>query len=96
LRINLYNVPIAEPNSLSVLRNKSSSNPRAILMNPSAALHAVKQGRQNVMGMTVMAIGPDVRCSPRYVLSVVKIPRYLSSPARAGLYIVTSATTKSE
>ncbi len=46
------------------------------------------------MGIVALAIGLDARCSPQYVPSVAKKPKYRSSLAKAGRCIVAIATTR--
>jgi hypothetical protein len=64
-------------------------------MSPSDALLAARHERQSVMEAVVMATDP-ARCSPQFVLSVVRKPKYRLSPAKAGRFIAVSATIKSE
>ncbi len=57
---SLSSVPIVGLPSLSVLRSKSFSNPGAILMSPSAAPHAARQGSQSVTEIAVTEL--HARC----------------------------------
>jgi len=63
-------------------------------MSPSAAPHAVRQGSQNDTEMATT--GPDARCSPQYVLSAAKTPKYLLNPAVIDRFTVAIATVKSD
>ena len=83
-----------EPPSLSALRNKNFSSPRAMLMSPSAVPNAARQGNQNVTEAVTTA--PDVRCSPRYAPSVARTPKYPSNHAVTGLFTVAIAIVKSD
>ena len=94
MRTKYFNVPIVELLLLSALRNKNSSNLKAILTSLSAVPHAANQGRQNVTGM--LATGHNVKCSPQYVPSVARKPKYRSSPAKVDPCIVVSATVRSD
>ena len=82
--------------SASPLGNKSSFNPRAILMSPSAVPHADRQGRQSGMEMVVTATGSRAKCLLPYAPSAAKTPKYLLSLPTAGRSIVASATVKSD
>jgi hypothetical protein len=62
-------------------------------MNPSDALLAARQERPSV---TEVAATDPARCFPQCALSVVRKPKYRSSPAKADQYIAASATIKSE
>ena len=81
--------------SLSALRNKNSSHPKAILTSLSAVSHAAKQGRQSAEVVVAMATGPSGKCFPQYAPSVAKRPKYHSSPAKVDQYIVAIATIRS-
>ena len=96
MRKNHSSVPTVELPSLSALRSKSSSNLKATLMNQSAVPHAARPERHHATEMTATATDPSARCSPQYVLSVAKTPKYLSSPERIDQYIVVNATRLSE
>ena len=65
-------------------------------MSLNAVPHAAKQGSQSVTEMVVTATGPDARCSRPYAPTVVRIPKYRSSPAKVDRYIAVSATAKTE
>jgi len=89
-------VPIVGLTSASPLRNKSSFNPRAILMSPSAVLHAVRQGRQSGTEVVVTATGSHAKCFLPYAPSAAKTPKCLLSLPMAGRSIVAIATVKSD
>ena len=93
-------MPIVGLTSASPLGNKSSINPRAILMNPSAVLHVDRQGRQSGtgmgMGMVVTVMGSHARCFLPHALSAAKTPKCLLRLPMAGQSIVAIATAKSE
>ena len=89
-------MPIVGPISASPLKNKSSSNPRAILMSPSAALHADRQERQSGTQVVVTDTVSRARCTPPYAPTVVERPKYLSHLPTAGRSIVAIATEKSD
>ena len=76
----------------SVLRNKSFSRLKAILMSLSAVPRAVKQGRQIVTEM--VTTGPSDECFPQYVPRVVRKPKYRSNPVKVDQCIVVNATVK--
>ncbi len=80
--------------SLSALRNKSSSNLKAILTSPSAVRHAAKQGKQSVTETVATAIDPGAKCSLRYAPNAVKKLKYHSSPVKVDQCIVVSATVR--
>ena len=80
--------------SLSALKSKSFSNLGAILMSPSAAPHAARQGNQSVM--EAAATGPDARCFPQYVPSVAKILKYPLNLAVIDRFTVAIAIVKSD
>jgi hypothetical protein len=81
--------------SLSALRTKSFSSLRAILTSPSVVRNAARQGSHNVTEVVVVVITvPDVRCSPQYVPSVAKTPKYPLNHAVIDLFIVAIATVK--
>ena len=80
--------------SLSALRNKSFSNLGAIIVIPSAALHAARQG--NYMGLATMAAVPTAKCFGQYAPIVVKIPKYPLNLVPVDGCIVAIATVKSE
>jgi len=63
-----------------------------ILTSPSVALLAVKQREPGTIALAVTEL--TARCIPQYVLSVVKTAKCPLSLARAGQYIVVSATTR--
>jgi len=67
-------------------------HPEAILTTLSAVPHAARPGRHNVTEMIATATVPGVRCSPQCVLSVARIVKCHSSPAKADRYIVAIAT----
>ena len=48
------------------------------------------------MEMMVTATDPGAKCSPQYALSVVKTPKYHSSPVKVDRCIVVSATVVSD
>jgi len=88
-------------NSSSALRNKSFSNPEAILTSPNVAPNAVRQEKQNVMEMVVTAMEmvatatePNAKCSPRFVPSAVRKLKYRSSLVKADQCIAVIATVK--
>ena len=89
-------MPIAGPTSASLLRNKSSINPRAILMSPSAVLRADRQGRRSGAAVVVTATGNHARCSLQHAPSAEKTPKCLLSLPVAGQSIVAIATKKSD
>jgi len=64
-------------------------------MNPSDALLAARQGSPSVTEVAAMATDP-ARCFPQCALSVVRKPKYRSSPAKADLYIAAIATIKTD
>jgi len=80
--------------SLSALRSKSFSNLGAILMSPSVAPRAVRQGSQNDSEMT--ATGPDARCFLRHVPSAARTPKYPLNLAVISQSTVAIATVKSD
>ncbi len=80
--------------SLSVLRNKSFSNPEAMLMSQSAVPRAAKQGSQSVT--ETAATGPDARCFPRHAPSAARTPRYPLNLAVISRFTVAIATVKSD
>jgi len=90
-----------EVNSPSALRNKSYSNPEATLTSPNVAPNAVRQEKQNVMGIvaTVMemvatATEPNGKCSPRFVPSAIRKLKYRSSHVKVDPCIAVIATAK--
>jgi hypothetical protein len=62
-------------------------------MNPSAALHVVKQ--ENLSALEVVAMVINARCIQRLVLSVIKTLKFPSNLAKADQFIVEIATAKS-
>ncbi len=80
--------------SLSALRNRSFSNPEAILMSPSAVPRAAKQGSQSVTEIVVT--GPDARCFPQHARSVARILKYTLNLVVIGRCIVAIVTEKSD
>ena len=80
--------------SLSALKNRSFSNPEVILMSPSAAPRAVRQGSQSVT--EIVATDPDARCFPQHAPSVARILKYPLNLAVIGRCIVAIATVKSD
>ena len=94
MRTSRSSVPIVGLPSLLALRSKSFSNLGAILMSPSAAPHAARQGSQNDTEMT--ATGPDAKCFGQHAPSVAKIPRYPLNPVLVDRCIVAIATVKSD
>jgi len=96
LKLKRSSVPIVGLTSALPLRNKSSFNPRAILMSPSAVLHAERQGRQNGAEVVVTATGPHGRCSLPHAPSAAKRPKCLLSLLVAGQSIVAIVTKKSD
>jgi len=93
LRKSHSSVPTVGLLSPLALRNKSSFKLKAILTSPSVVRHAARQGNQSVTETVATAKGrPGAKCSPRYVPSVVKKPKYRSSRARVDRCIVASAT----
>jgi len=80
--------------SLSALRNKSFSNPEAILTSQSAVPHAARQGRQS--DTETAATGPDARCFLRHVPSAARIPKYPLNLAVISRFTVAIATVKSD
>ncbi len=74
-------------------------------MIPSAVPHVARKGRHGstatvataatAIGMIAMATGLNAKCFLRYALSVEKLPRYHSSPAKIGRFIVAIATVGS-
>jgi hypothetical protein len=89
-------VPIVGLTSASPLGNKSSFNPRAILMSPSAVPHADRQGRQSGMEVVVAATGSLAKCFLPYAPSAAKTPKCLLSLPMAGQSIVAIVTVKSD
>ena len=89
-------MPIAGPTSASLLRNKSSFNPRAIPMSPSAVLHAERQRRHSGTEVVVTATGCHARCFLPHAPSAAKTPKCLLSLPPAGRSIVAIATVKSD
>ena len=69
--------------------------PEAVPTIPSVVPHAARKGKDGSMA-TVAAIGLDAKCFPRYVLSVAKLPRYHSSPAKIDQCIVATTTARSD
>jgi len=65
-------------------------------MSLSAVRHAVKQGKQNVTATVAVATDPGDKCSPQYVLSVAKIPKYHLSLVKVDQCIVVSATVSKD
>jgi hypothetical protein len=65
-------------------------------MSLSAVPHAAGQGNQSVTEIAALAMGPDARCSPQYVPSVAKIPRYPLNRAETSRCTVAIATVKSD
>jgi len=66
-------------------------------MSPSDAQLAARQGSQSVMVVVVAAMATDLaRCSPRYVPSVERTPKYRSNPVKADQCIVASAIIKTD
>jgi len=85
------------------LRNKNNLLPEAILTSPSVVSHVDRKGRHGstvtvviAMETIAMATGLSGRCSLRYALSVEKIPRYHSNPAKIGRCIAAIATIRSD
>jgi len=89
-------VPIVGLTSASPLGNKSSFNPRAILMSPSAVPHADRQGRQGGMEVVVAATDSHGKCFLPYAPSAAKTPKCLLSLSMTGRSIVAIATVKSD
>lgn len=80
--------------SLSALRNKSFSNPEAILMSPSAVPRAARQGSQSVT--EAAATGPADRCFPQNVPSAARTPKYPLNLAGISRFTVAIATVQSD
>ena len=102
MRTSLSSVSIAGIPSPSAPGNKSNLHPEVILMIPSAAYRAARKGRHGriaivatVIATTAMATGLSARCFLRYALSVAKLPRCHSNPAKIGRCIVVTATIRS-
>ena len=64
-----------------------------MLMSPSAALFAVKQGEPSAIASVVTDLA--AKCIPQYALSAVRNVKYRSSLERTGQYIVVGATARS-
>jgi hypothetical protein len=96
LKPKRYNVLTVAPNLPLPLRTRSSFNPRAILMSPSAVPHAGRQGRQSRVEVVGTAMGPRARCSLPNAHSAAKRPKCLLRLPLAGQSIVEIATTKSD
>jgi hypothetical protein len=82
--------------SASLLRNKSSISPRAILMSPSDVPHADRQGRQSGTEVVATATGSHVRRLLPHAPSAGTTPRCLLSLLVAGRSIAAIATVKSD
>jgi hypothetical protein len=79
--------------SASLLRSRSSTLPRGIPTNPNAARPAAQKGEASVIALAVIVLTElIVGCIQRYVLSVAKNVKCLSSLGRAGPYIAVIAT----
>jgi hypothetical protein len=89
-------VPIVGLTSASLLRSKSSFNPRAIPTSPSAVPHADRRGRQSGMEVVGIATGPQGKCFLPYAPSAAKTPKCLLSLPTAGRSIAAIATIKSD
>ena len=96
LRTNRSGVPIVGQPSHSALRNKSSSNLRAILMSLSVVPHAEKPGKHSATNRTARVTGLDVKCFLLSALSVVRKPKCHSSLAKVDRYIAAIATVRSD
>ena len=87
--------------SLSALGNKNNLRPEAILITPSAVPHAAKKGRHGrtatvAIAIEMIATGLYAKCFLWYALSVEKIPRCHSSPAKIDRFIVAIVTIRSD
>jgi len=86
--------------SLSALRNKSFSNPKAILMSQNAAPRAARQGSLSGVVAAITAVpvatGPGARCFLRNVPIVAKIPKYLLNHVVISRFTVVIATEKTD
>ena len=100
MKKNLYNVPIAELLSLSPLRNKSFTRLRVLPMSLNGAPNAAKRGNQNVAVPVVVTVvvtvvvAVPVKCSPWYVPSVAKTPKYPLSHAATNLFTAAIVSRK--
>jgi hypothetical protein len=92
LQTKRYNVLTVVLLSPLPLRSRSSMLVRDMLMSPSVALFAVKQGEPSAIALVVTDLA--AKCIPQYVLSVVKNVKCPLSLERAGQYIVVSATAR--
>ena len=91
-----YSVLTVAPSSPLPLRTKSSSNPRAIPMSPSAVPRVDRQGRQSGTRVVVAATGSHARCFLPHAPSAAKTPKCLSSLPLAGRSIAAIVTEKSD
>ncbi len=87
-------MPIVELPSLSALTTKSFSNPKAILMSPSAVPRVARQGSQSVTAAA--ATGPDARCFPRHAPSAARAPKYPLNLVVISRFTVAIAIVKSD
>ena len=83
--------------SLSVLRNRNSSLPKAIPTSRNDAPLAASPEKQSVMEVAVMVpTGHSARCSPRYAPNVAKKLKSHLSPVKVDQYTVVNVTIKHE
>jgi hypothetical protein len=88
-------------NSPSVLKNKSYSNPEAILTSPNVAPNAVRPEKHSgtatlatAMAVADTAIVPLARCSLQYAPIVARKQKCHSSHAKTDQYIAAIASAK--
>jgi hypothetical protein len=87
-----YNVLTVALSSPSLPRNKSSMLAGDILTSPSVARPAVKPREPSTITPEVPELA--AKCTPQYVMSVVKTVKCPSSLEKAGQYIVVIATAR--
>jgi len=92
---NRSSVPIVAKRSPSLLKSKSSSLPRAILMSPSVVPSA---GRPEELSVMATAELDEVlgKCTLRFVRSAARRLRSPSSPAAISRYTAETASSRAE
>ncbi len=98
-RTSRSSVPIVGLPSLSALRTKNSTKPKALLMNQNAAPHVARRKRPSeVRVAVVVSVATDhpARCSQRPVPHAGNRPRFLSSLAVISQCTVVIATEKTD